>query len=1122
MPLLLVVVLLFFSSSSSVSSHQYYVSDNCSSVTHTPCNPLSVYAGNMSQYSNTIFYFIGTSSINFTFTMDSVQNITLHGLDHSPTIYCKNYAGFTVIYSSHVNFSNMSFQDCNIDFEISSNIMITGSIFKNWGDVTLIDALDSKITSSVFDNVPLEIFYWPPPVCYNELHHYSLTLTNVNMTGHYSYLGLYLYHGTSYNLSVIFDNVNVINEQYGVYDSFSESLFSLFITNLSVSNSLGGFASSFDNIHQSTKCNIKGVQSQSTIVTEDSQFHNNIFGLTFVNHYQFSNHHIIITVKSCSVHGSDHYGLFINGRLSTSIHISVIDTELIGNKRNEITGCHSIILNNITVTNSLSTGLVIIASVVTVENRLVFKNNSGVVGGGIAMNVSSVVVLSTSTNLEFIGNHASYKGGGMYIDDYSYLTDKNGFKFAINVPLTLKDNTAGVAGNDIYGRINHFNDLFNSTNPSTSSVPTIFAFCDPDSNETTPIWHDDEQQSVFPGQALKYCVALFGHSSDTNCSYSLTDGRLRVEINGTLIDKYINNCSLIEYKPKYINYGRHNITLIVTIDTPYDKYNNPLFLNDTPYNTEYRYDIPFILNECPIGFSVNSSGVCDCSVSRENVTCDINSLNITHNGLLWIGTYDTSTPFNANATNPNECIINEDCLLYCSPNPVTFQLNDTDTQCVDNRGQRMCGSCRDGYSLLIGSNKCEQCHNNYLIIGWIALFAVMGVLLVVLLIALNLTVSLGTMNGLLFYANIVKLYEPVFSRKGAIPVLSQVISWINLDFGFEVCFYNGMDSYVKQWLQFAFPFYLWIIIFIIIQLCKRYGKISRLMGSHAVPVLSTLFLLSYTKLVRTIVVVLHKREVTLHCTNESVRSVSLWYEDPSFEYAKGKHTGLFGFALLVSVFFVIPYTLFLLLNPFYEKYLSNLKLLKKIWDRFKPIIDAYSGPMKDDYRFWPGLLLVARIPVLLSVTLVDSFIQSQHFLLSMLLTVLAIVLSLSHCFGGVYRKRMNNVLEVWFLFNLCIMVGLSVAFNEESKVLIWYNSCLSVFIFSFILIVVYHLYLQLSHMKCYDALIKKLFKKQDEDDEPLLDITESHKTVDQQRREIVPSSTDVRLSINRESVVDLF
>ena len=1055
----------------------------------------------MSQYNNTIFYFIGTSSINFNFTMESVQNITLHGLDHSPTIYCKNNnCWFIVFDSSHVSFRNISFQDCNIEFRTSSNIMITGSIFKNLRYLVLFNVIDSKITSSVFDDAPLQIYYYPPSVCYNELHHYSLTLTNVNVTGDYSRLGLGLYHGTSYNVSVIFDNVNIISAP-GVYNYFSESLFSLYITNLSVSNSGVGFFSNYSDFRtrQSTKCNIKGVQSQSTIVTEDSQFHNNTDGLAFIDYYQFSNHHIIITVKSCSI-CDNYYGLLINGHLSTSTHISVIDIELIGNRRNEITGCLSIILNNITVTNSLSTGLVIIASVVTVENKLVFKNNTGVAGGGIAMNGSSVVVLSSSAYLEFIDNHASYKGGGMYIDRQTQCQFIHKNHSVSPIPLVLKDNTAGVAGNDIYGQIYpYFNYLFNSsTNPSTSSNPVIFAFCNPNSNETTPILSEPEQQSVFPGQALKYNVAFFGYNY--NYLYSLTDGRLMVKFNGTLTDKYITSkCSLVEYTPKYIGYGRHYITFAGIIDT-----------------FDHGYDILFILNECPIGFSVNSSGACDCSVSRENVTCDINSLNITHNGLLWIGTYDTSTPFNANATNPNECIINEDCLLYCSPNPVTFKLNDTDTQCVDTRGQRMCGSCRDGYSLLMGSNKCEQCHDDYMIIGWIALFAVMGVLLVVLLIALNLTVSVGTLNGLLFYANIVKLYEPVFSKKGALPVLSQVISWINLDFGFEVCFYNGMDSYVKQWLQFAFPLYLWIIIFIIIQLCRRYGKISRLMGSHAVPVLSTLTFLSYTKLVRTIVIVLHKREVTLHCTSESVRSVSLWYEDPNVEYAKGKHAGLFGFALLVSVFFVIPYTLFLLCHPVLERHLSHFKLFKS-WSRFKPIIDAYSGPMKDNYRFWPGLLLVTRIPVLLIVT----FLKNESRVL--LLAIAAIILSLSFIFGGVYRKKLNNIIEFWFLLNLCIMASLSVAFTDESKVLIWYNTCLSVFIFSFILIVVYHLYLQVSHMKCYDALIKKLFKKQDEDDEPLLDVTERHKTVDQQRREIVPSSTDVsRLSASRESVVDLF
>ena len=302
MSLLLVVVLLFFSSSSSVSSHQYYVSDNCSSVTHTPCNSLSVYAGDMSQYNNTIFYFIGTSSINFNFTMESVQNITLHGLDHSPTIHCKLNNGFTVIDSSHVNFSNISFRDCNIGFEASSNITITGSIFKNVAYVSLTNVFDSKITSSVFHYAYLLIHYNRPSVCYNELHHYSLTLTDVNMTGYYSQLDLIMHHGTSYNLSVIFDNVNIISG-YGFYHSFSKSLFSLYITNSSVStcNSRGGFRSHLSHIlHQSHDCNIIGVETQSTILIKECQFYNNcISGLFFIRFpFQLNNHDITFTVKS--------------------------------------------------------------------------------------------------------------------------------------------------------------------------------------------------------------------------------------------------------------------------------------------------------------------------------------------------------------------------------------------------------------------------------------------------------------------------------------------------------------------------------------------------------------------------------------------------------------------------------------------------------------------------------------------------------------------------------------------------------------------------------------------------------------------------------------------------------
>ena len=60
----------------------------------------------------------------------------------------------------------------------------------------------------------------------------------------------------------------------------------------------------------------------------------------------------------------------------------------------------------------------------------------------------------------------------------------------------------------------------------------------------------------------------------------------------------------------------------------------------------------------------------------------------------------------------------------------------------------------------------------------------------------------------LFYANMVKLNEAFFFPNGNIPVVSQFISWLNLDLGIEVCLFDGLDGYLNTWLQFAFPVYL--------------------------------------------------------------------------------------------------------------------------------------------------------------------------------------------------------------------------------------------------------------------------------------------------------------------------
>jgi len=93
----------------------------------------------------------------------------------------------------------------------------------------------------------------------------------------------------------------------------------------------------------------------------------------------------------------------------------------------------------------------------------------------------------------------------------------------------------------------------------------------------------------------------------------------------------------------------------------------------------------------------------------------------------------------------------------------------------------------------------------------------------------------------------------VFFPPGTMNILTVFLAWVNLDLGIETCFYQDMDMYIKTWLQFAFPIYLWGISGLLIFLSNRFIAILRLLGGKPVHVLSTLFLLAYAKLQHTII-----------------------------------------------------------------------------------------------------------------------------------------------------------------------------------------------------------------------------------------------------------------------------
>ena len=112
-----------------------------------------------------------------------------------------------------------------------------------------------------------------------------------------------------------------------------------------------------------------------------------------------------------------------------------------------------------------------------------------------------------------------------------------------------------------------------------------------------------------------------------------------------------------------------------------------------------------------------------------------------------------------------------------------------------------------------------------------------------------------------------------------------------------------MDAYIKAWLQFVFPIYIWGVIGLIMFISSRSPRVSRMLGSNPVAVLATLFLFSYAKILRAIISALSL--TILEYPHSKIQFV--WLSDANTTYLHDKHIPLFvvGILFLVLLFFFI-------------------------------------------------------------------------------------------------------------------------------------------------------------------------------------------------------------------------
>ena len=658
-----------------------------------------------------------------------------------------------------------------------------------------------------------------------------------------------------------------------------------------------------------------------------------------------------------------------------------------------------------------------------------FVNNKAFYGGAIFMDSLSTIYIYSQSNLSFINNVALLHGGAIFIlEDALSLTPPNCFfQFGGNVSseidahMYFEGNYAAEAGSVLYGGnvdncvldCSHMPSQYHNTcthssgkmfniitvigshDNSTSLIssdPTIVCYCNATSDPLVCQNDHNKHLDRYPGQEINLSFITLGQRN------GIVPGIVYI----WYLDK--SKSAILNTALKTSN---HCETYSIPVRRIYDPYTT-YFSSEQAFNTltdfMYALYINITVLPCPLGFAMdNGSLTCGCNdlLKRDDVMCNIDDQLISFSsGAKWVG----SVPSGGIG-------IVDDCPFeYCNVSK-TINLHSPDLQCKHNHSGVYCGQCQGNQSMMLGSSQCTSaCSNTYLLL--LIPFAIMGVALVAFLLACDFTVANGTINIFILYAFVIKLNAYLFFSPSCNPVmkiLSVFISWLNLDLGIETCFYENMESIGKVWLQFAFSFYVSAIIGAIVLAGRISTKISRLCRYRIVPVIATLILLFYSKMLRTILIIFtfKQMDISLHTYH------LIWTYDGSKEYLANKsHIGLFIFGLLVTVLFIIPYTLLLLLTPYLIK-LSHWRVFSWI-NRIKPLVDSYEAPFKDRYRFWTGAMLVYRIALIIAST---YFSQQPTMILLMIIIVHAGIV-----FSGfaVYKSWVISAMETTLHVNLII------------------------------------------------------------------------------------------------------
>ena len=745
--------------------------------------------------------------------------------------------------------------------------------------------------------------------------------------------------------------------------------------------------------------------------------------------------------------------------------------------------------------------LVGIDSIIVISGEATFIRNTGIIGPAIQLQGSSYLIFA-NTSSSFIGNYALDEGGAIYIDSNS----PPQFKCVITIDqesskVIFTNNSAVNSGNSLYISnldpcyTSHYlpnanavldyytsNFIFKGEQQQVSSQPIKICNCDYGIADCDSLLH---YQPSYPGRTIIYNVMARDGTNRTNSVYT--------SVNIDISTRNANYSLQILHDTKYFIMEGKQCTRLSFKITSNQNFNETLFV-------DISLSLPNInvvatgfieVKPCPLGFELRS-GLCQCSQLLSRIA-SINTCNIENNVInrpsnqhtvtTWMGivNYNGVYTLGVSLQYPEGYCPYEPTLNYCSTGegfgvtPRQVFSNESCSEnslpiCLYNRTGALCGQCIDGYSVVFGSTECRQCSNWWLLtlIG----YAIAGPLFIYLLYALKLTLTTGTINGIIFYAQIsnvgiLDLLTLTTYNSTKANVLSTIaVSYLSLtigNLGLSLCLYNGLTETVKAGLSLVFPLYLLAIVVFLIILSRYSLKISNRIADSSVQVLVTVVHFSFSKLLLSVIDVFTSAKV-----QTETHSYTVWFFDGSVEYGKGSHLLLMIITLVIVTALLLPYMLILL----FAKPLRRTRLNYHT----RPFLEAIHAPYKPGKEYFFVLQLVL---VIIMYIIYAKYRSHNIYFLYIIFVPLQTLLLIAHVYFKPFKSKAVNILYCLIVIDV-IIIGMTTWYffvcNELAKGKLITSSAVLIVLVIFILIIIYRILLGTNKWKILTAKVNTVFK----------------------------------------------